>query len=156
MSATLNFFKEHPISDDPLHRELSKIAVYRARLQQIRKDKLACCGCEEAASGAVKLVVVDNASYAKLKTEEAAITARLDALDALVQKLDVVFEAASNAGFHVSTKTPKGIRATEVNWRATFGRRRTDDFGKPYPTESQPELLKLTEQAEALMVEAGL
>lgn len=156
MSTVLDYFKVHPISDDPLHRELSKIAVYHARLQQIRKDKLACCGCEEAASGAVKLVVVDNECYAKLKAEEATITARLDALDSLVQRLDVVFEAASNAGFHVSTKTPKGIRATEVNWRATYGKRRTDDFGKPYPTESHPELLKLTKQAEALMVEAGL
>ncbi len=153
MSAVLTSFKENPKSDDPLHVELSKITTHKARLLQIRKDMLACCGCEEAASGAVKLMIVDTEGYAKLKAEQVAIIAKLDALDILVQKLDAVFEDVSRAGFNVRTKTARGLRAAEVNWRATYGHRETDDWGHPLPTKPNHELLKLTEKAEALMAE---
>lgn len=152
----MDYFKANPDQTDALHKELAKMSPYHARLQAIRQASLTCCGATEENDGSVSLVVVDRATFDQLQAERVEIETRLAMIDRLIKKLDAIFADAEKLDTPIHRKTPAGIRAAEVSWRATCSHRQTDDFGRPLPTPGNPELLALVARAEEAMSEAGL
>jgi hypothetical protein len=88
---------------------LARRPEYNARLEQIRRDVLACCGAQEGKGGRIELIVVDRDTYTKLQQEREAIEAKLAALDALVIKLDEIFSDAAKEGFDITQLTPAAL-----------------------------------------------
>ncbi|MFA5378344.1 MAG: hypothetical protein WC455_21500 [Dehalococcoidia bacterium] len=109
MSTVLNFFKEHPSWDDGLHKILAKIPGYEAQLLPIRQQMLSCCGAEKSKSGEIKLTVADVPRWDALAAQEAAIMAKLQAIDAMVVEMDQIFAEIEAAEIEINRKTPAGI-----------------------------------------------
>lgn len=158
MSEVLKFFNEHPITGDVLHDALSKMPGLEARLQEIRRDALACCGCEIGKGSKIELCVVDKGNFTKLSEEQASIISKLEALDKLVADLDQIFADAAAKGIMIDRKTPKGILDVEVTWRRDH---RQEDPAPWNPATrdkglANPDLVSILERATAAMHAAGI
>lgn len=156
MSAVIDFYKEHKLQDDPLHKALDAAPNLHAQFPSLRQQMLSCCGAQAGKGGKVELVVIDNTRWDELAGEITSITGKLERLDRAVGELDKLFAEAKEAGFDIFRKTPAGIRAAEVQWRAQH-RAPPADPSNPLSRDTgipNPELVAFAERAEAIM--AGL
>lgn len=111
MSIVLNFFKEHPMWDDGLHKILAKIPGYEAQLIPLRQAALGCCGAAPGKNGEIKLTVADVPRWDDLAAQQTAITGKIEAINNMVAELDTIFAEIEAAGIVINRKTPAGIWA---------------------------------------------
>jgi hypothetical protein len=152
MSIVIDFFREQPIRDDPLHIQLAAIPQLESELMQIRqKIILQCCDAELEKGGSVRLVIEDKSTFEALQTEKAAILDRLKKIDLLVVKLDAIFSDAEKQNIIVPIKTVKGVAAHRMDTHNGFYKHSKDE----YDNVMRPiELLE--SRASALWSESGL
>ena len=162
MSQTLNFFKEHPLWDDALHKILSKVPAYEAELAPIRSRMLGCCGAATGKGGKIELTIADPARWDALAAQEAAIMAKLQKIDDMVKELDTILDEVEAAGIKIDRKTPAGIwisaprtepppqRGEYVNAHG----KRCDRNGIPLKSQIDPRFLAWNERAEKALREA--
>jgi hypothetical protein len=60
---------------------------------------------------------VDKETFQKLEAERESIRSKLNALDVLAAKLDVVFADAEKAGISIFRKTHRGLLYAEIAYR---------------------------------------
>ena len=159
MSEVIRFFEEHPSTQDALHVLLSREPGIRAELPGIRQAMLSCCGAMPGKAGKVDLIIADPVRWEDLEREQAAITAKLDAIKNMVEKLDAIFEEIKAAGIEIYTKSPAGIWSYEARKRTPVlhpdtGTNR-DPFGSPVKAKRDPQIMAWAERAQAAFEEAA-
>lgn len=151
MSDVRDYYKSHPSAFDDLHKLLDRESTIQAQLPAIRQQMLSCCGAERcSSSGKVELVVTDTIRWDALSKEFAAITAKLDAIDSMVEKLDSILAEIKGEGLDASP-TVRGIWSLESCHR-TPGK--LDEWGHRGPNQHDPHFLTWAERAEAALAEA--
>lgn len=105
MSSVRDFYAAKPSWNEELHKLLDIEPGLRAKFPAIRRAMLDCCGAEKSKSGKVELVVVDIDKWDSLSEEQAAITAKLAAIDEAVNKIDAIFEEMDRAGHPAAEPT---------------------------------------------------
>lgn len=159
MSAVLTFYSEHPSEQDDLHKLLSKEPGIRAALPGIRQAMLACCGAMPGENDKVELCIADPGGWEELTREQAAITAKLDAIKTMIEQLDAIFKEIEAAGIEIYTKSPAGIWSYEATKRVPVLHPDTgtnlDPFGRPVKAKRDSQTLAWAERAQASFNEAA-
>jgi hypothetical protein len=159
MSEVLQFYQEHPSTQDALHVLLSKEPGIRAELPGIRQAMLGCCGAIQGKAGKIELVVADPEGWEELTRQQAAITAKLDCIKVMVEKLDAIFEEIKAAGIEIYTKSPSGIWSYEATKRTVVLHPDTgtniDPFGSPVKAKRDPQIMAWAERAQTAFNEAA-
>jgi len=166
MSTVLNFFKEHPLWDDDLHKILAKIPGYEAQLIPLRQAALGCCGASPGKNGEVKLTVADVPRWDQLSREQATITGKIEAINRMIENLDKIFDEIAAAGIEINRKTPAGIWAVAPRTDPPHSMVNGDyvnAFGKwcnkngiPLKSVIDPRFLTWNERAEKAMATVRL
>lgn len=164
MSTVLTFFKEHPLWDDDLHKILKKVPDLQAQLPPIRQAMLGCCGASQGKGGKIELTVADQPRWDDLVAREAAITGKLQAIDAMVEELDKIFAEAEREGFNVADKTPRALwnAAPRTDPPMQMGEyingcgTRVDRNGLQIKSIIDPRFLEWNERAEKAMATVRL
>ncbi len=158
MSLVRDFYRDHHSSFDDLHKLLDKEPELRALLPDIRARALACCGAEAGKGGKLELVVADPNSWDKIAAEQAVVQDKLDAIEAMVQKLDSIFAEMSAAGIEAREPTIRSIWLAEQSRRTKAIDPHTgtniDRWGHRVPQKQDARLVAWGERAEAALDEA--
>lgn len=158
MSVVRDFYRDHHSSFDDLHKLLDREPELRALLPDIRARALACCGAEAGKGGKLELVVADPSGWDKVAAEQAVLQEKLDAIEAMVQKLDDIFAEMSAAGIEVREKTIRTIWLAEQSRRTKVIDPHTgtniDRWGHRIPQKQDARLVAWGERAEAALEEA--
>ena len=158
MSAVRDYYKDHHSNFDDLHKFLDRERGLLAQLPPLRARALGCCGAAPSKNGEVRLVVSDPNAWDAINREQAAIQEKLDAIDAMVTKLDNIFAEMDAAGIVVGRKTIRGIWSVESGRRTpvidphTFTN--ADRLGHRIPQKQDPQLVAWGQAAEAALKEA--
>jgi hypothetical protein len=162
MSAFLNFFKEHPLDNDGLHRILRKIPGYEAQLIPLRQAALGCLGAAPGKNGEIKLTVADVPRWEALMAEQATITGKIEAINRMVSELDTILDEIAADGIVIHRKTPAGMWAAAPRTVPPAQRgeylnncgTRVDHNGLPIKSQIDPRFLAWDERAQKAI--AGL
>jgi hypothetical protein len=144
-SAVRDFYAAKPSWNEELHKLLDQEPVLRAQLPAIRRAMLDCCGAS-IVKGKIELTVADSARWDTLVAQEAAITAKLAAIDEAVKELDTIFVEMDLAG-HITEPTISWIwqaaprtdpPAQDGEYVNAFGKR-VDRYGNPIKKVIDPQ-----------------
>ena len=158
MSAVRDYYRDHRIRGDDLHKLLDREPKLLAQLSPLRARALSCCGPVAGKGGELKLAVVDPDSWDEVMKEQAALQKKLDAIDEMVTTLDGIFGEMEKAGFELPKKTIRGIRAVEQSKRTPVidphTRKTIDRLGHKIPQKQNPQLVAWLVRANAALQEA--
>ncbi len=158
MSTVRDYYKDHRSWNDDLHKLLDKEPGLLAQLPGLRARALACCGAVAGKGGVIELVVADPVGWDVIAAEQAAIQAKLDAIETMVQKLDSIFDEMVTEGADVP-----GDKTVRALWLAESARRTPGeklDYGASWngkthaPSTSDPQYLTWAEAGERALREA--
>jgi hypothetical protein len=162
MSAVRDFYAKSPSWNEELHKLLDKEPELRAKFPAIRRAMLDCCGAEKGKSGKVELVVVDVEKWDQLSEQQAAITAKLDAIDEAVNEIDKIFAEMDRSEHPTAEPTVSWIwqaaprteqKYQEGEYVNAFGRR-VDRYGNPIKKVIDPQFEKWGLRAEKALNDA--